>query len=85
MQVSRTVQGSEKTAAKALAALVTEVDNGKTTNPSSRTVGQLLDRWLAHIEPTHSPKTVAEYTSKITNWIRPAIGSTKLKELEPEL
>src|SRR5580698_4983636 len=84
MQESRTLHGTEKEAAKALSALVTEVGQGKAKG-TSRTVGQLLDRWLEHIEPTHSPKTVAEYRAKIEKRIRPAVGSVKLSKLDAEL
>jgi integrase len=84
MQESRTFHGSEREAAKALAALVTEVSTGKTKG-TSRTVGQLLDRWLEHIEPTHRPKTVAEYKSKISIHIRPALGDTKLSKVDGEI
>jgi integrase len=83
MQECRTFHGSEKQAAKALAELVTEVGKGRVTG-TSKTVGQLLDRWLEHIEPTRSPKTVAEYRSKIDHRIRPALGDVKLSKLDPE-
>ncbi|HXW35819.1 MAG TPA: site-specific integrase [Acidimicrobiales bacterium] len=49
------------------------------------TVNQLLDRWLEHIEPTHSPKTIREYRHKIQKHIRPAVGHLTLSALKPQV
>lgn len=81
-QVHRTFKGTEKEARKELARLVTEVQDGKVGGPTS-TFGQLLDRWLEHIEPTRRPKTLHEYRAKIDKRIRPALGSKKLAKLSP--
>jgi hypothetical protein len=54
-------------------------------NVSGRvTLGELLDRWLEHIESRgRAPKTIAEYRGKIERHIRPALGSVRLECIRP--
>ncbi len=82
-QVSRTFTGSERAAAKALSALVAEVEAG-TFKRSSATVGQLLDKWLEFASPRQRPRTVYENRSKINSRIRPVLGNVKLDKLQPD-
>ncbi|MGD0256237.1 MAG: tyrosine-type recombinase/integrase [Acidimicrobiales bacterium] len=84
IQVTRSFRGTETAARKALAKLVTEVEAGK-FDRTKVTVGQLLDRWLAHIEAIGKarPKTVHEYRRKIDGRIHPALGDVRLSRLEP--
>ena len=79
-QVSRTFVGNERAAAKALAALVTEVEAG-IVDRATVTLDQLLDAWLDHVRPTHSPKTVHEYERWIRARIKPALGHVRLDKL----
>lgn len=83
VQVTRTFVGGKRAAAKALAGLVTEVEEG-TFDRTRATVAQLLDKWLEQIEPTRRPKTLAEYRSKIDKRIRPALGAVRLDKLGPD-
>jgi integrase len=85
IQVQRTFRGTETAARKALAKLVTEVEDGK-FDKTKVTVGELLDRWLAHVEAIGKarPKTVYEYRRKIDGRIRPALGDLRLTRLEPD-
>src|SRR5271165_7021675 len=71
IQVTRTFRGTETAARKALAKLVTDVEAGKIER-SRATVGELLDRWLEHIEGSGKAreKTVYEYRRKIEGRIR---------------
>src|SRR5688572_21232714 len=51
------VRGGKRVAQRALAVLVTEVDGGVIA-PTRKTVGALLEEWLAHIEHLgRSPST----------------------------
>jgi integrase len=86
IQVHRTFRGTETAARKALAKLVTEVEERK-FDRNKATVGQLLDRWLVHVEQSGKarPKTVYEYERKIDGRIRPALGDVLLEKLEPDL
>lgn len=85
VQVTRTFRGTEPAARKELAKLVTEVD-ARVIEPNRVTVGQLLDRWLAHIEAIDKarPKTIYEYKRKIEGRIRPAFGDIRLDKLRAD-
>lgn len=56
----------------------------KTPAPKSLTVGELLDRWLAHVAPDLSPNTVIGYEKKVRLYLRPAFGDLRLAKLAPE-
>jgi integrase len=80
-QVHRTFRGTEKEAAKALAGLVTESEGDK-VDRSKATVGQLLDRWLVHLERIgRRPTTIRVARYKIERRIRPALGHVPLSKL----
>ena len=80
-QVHRTFRGTEKDAAKALAGLVTESEGDK-VDRSKATVGQLLDRWLVHLERIgRRPTTIRVARYKIDKRIRPALGHVPLSKL----
>jgi integrase len=81
-QVTRTFVGGERAAAKALGALVADVEAGKFAFTRA-TVGQLLDKWLETTEAKCRPKTAAEYRSKVEHRIRPALGAVPLHKLGP--
>jgi len=83
-QVTRTVRASSKRAAeRELRKFIDEIEAGKVP-PRGRTVGDLFDRWLEHLEPSLSPSTRAGYTSKIERYLRPALGNVKVSELTTE-
>ena len=84
IQVTRTFRGTEPAARKALAKLVTEVESGQ-FDRTRVTVGELLDRWLEHIEANGKarPTTMQGYRSRIEHRIRPALGKVKLTKLDP--
>ncbi len=81
-QATRTFKGGERAAAKALAALVTEVEAG-TFHPTTVTVSQLLDYWLEAGERRQRPRTHYENRRKIEGRIRPVLGHIQLAELQP--
>jgi len=83
-QVTRTFRGGERAAAKALAALVTEVGTDKFRGTTA-TVGQLLDKWLEAGKWTQRPRTLYENRRKIDGRIRPLLGHIQLDELEPNV
>ncbi|MGA2837016.1 MAG: site-specific integrase [Acidimicrobiales bacterium] len=80
-QATRTFVGGERAAAKALGALVTEVDEGK-FKPKTATVGQLLDQWLEAGRTSQRPRTLQENQRKIDKRIRPALGDVRLNKLD---
>lgn len=82
IQVHRTFKGSKAGARKELARFQVEAQKCKITRGDA-TVGDLLDRWLEHVEGIGKarPKTVYEYRRKIEGRIRPALGSVPLAML----
>jgi len=84
IQITRSFHGTERTARRALAKLVTEVEAGQ-FDRTRATVGELLDRWLEHIEASGKarPTTMQGYRSRIEHRIRPALGRVKLTKLDP--
>ncbi len=83
-QVTKTFVGTESKVRVALAKFVTEVNDGK-VEPTTATVGQLLDEWLAAATVTQRPRTLEENRRKIDHRIRPKLGSVKLNKLTPAL
>ena len=85
IQESRTFRGTETAARKELAKLVAAVE-GRVVEPNRATVGQLLDRWVAHVEAIGKarPKTVYEYRRKIDGRIRPVLGDIRLDKLRAD-
>ena len=87
IQVSRTFRGGSRDADSALAALVTEVTEGRRAANGpvqpERTVGQLLDAWLSHIEQDRSPTTMREYRRLTERVVRPEFGDIELRALSP--
>jgi integrase len=79
-QASRTFHGSQRAAAKALAAFVAEADKGR-FDETTATVGQLLDKWLEQTKVTHRPRTFYENERKIEGRIRPVLGHARLDRL----
>lgn len=73
----------QRTAARALAALVTEVDQGQHLGDATTTVAQLLDAWLTHHGPSLEAGTAAGYRQTVAKHLRPALGDTLLAKLRP--
>lgn len=65
---------------QAYAQLVAEVAAGQHGSPSV-TVGDLLDRWLAHVRSDLSPTTLHSYQRKVELYLRPALGNVRLAKL----
>jgi integrase len=77
-------RGSKREAQRALAALVIEVDQGRTA-PAAITMQQLLDAWLSHIEHLgRSPSTLYGY-GRLVLQLPPGFLSTPLKKVTPKL
>jgi integrase len=84
LQLSKTFVGGERQAGKALAEFVAEVEKGS-FDRTRATVGELLDKWLEHIESLgRRPSTIAGYRNKIEHTIRPELGEIKLSRLRAD-
>lgn len=82
-QITRTVHGSKRDAKAALAELASEVAKGR-LGGTEATMSELLDRWLALVEPDLSPTTAANYRRYVERRIRPALGDVQVVKLEPD-
>jgi integrase len=86
--VSRQVPGQTKAAYRAAkkveAQLLEQVDRGERREGRSRTVGELVERWLEwrqQVRPI-SPVTVANYRGAIDRYIIPTLGRAKIHEVD---
>lgn len=79
----RTFHGTKREAEKALARLVTEVDEGRHSASAAGTFGNLLDRWLEMKEQTVAPATFSSYRWLVERYIRPGLGRARLASLRP--
>jgi integrase len=70
----RVHRGTRKTAEKALAALVTDIERGADTPGTRCTVAQLLARYVASRTPDWSPNTRRDHPATIDRWILPRLG-----------
>jgi integrase len=86
--VSRQVPGQTKAALrlakKVEAELLEQVDRGEQRGSHTRTVGELVERWVEwrqQVRPI-SPVTVANYRGAIDRYILPTLGRAKLREID---
>jgi len=81
--VQRTVHGTKREAERALARLVTEVDEGRHSASAAGTFGNLLDRWLETKEQSVDVSTISSYRWLTEQYVRPALGRSRLASLKP--
>jgi integrase len=82
--VAREVSGGKRAAQRVAAELVAEVDRGGHRYQGRHSVGELLDRWMAHIEAQgRAASTLVRYRSAIDVNIKPAIGTVIIDKLDP--
>lgn len=81
--VQRTVHGTKREAERALARLVTEVDEGRHSASAAGTFGNLLDRWLETKEQSVDQSTISSYRWLTEQYVRPALGRSRLASLKP--
>ena len=79
--LSRNFTGTRRQAESALSKLVADVERRQVTTNHGGSVGDLLARWLADIEPTRSLGTMREHRRSIERNILPVIGSLRLDRL----
>lgn len=81
--VQRTVHGTKREAERAMARLVTEVDEGRHSASAAGTFGNLLDRWLETKEQLVDPSTFSSYRWLTERYVRPSLGKARLANLKP--
>lgn len=73
--------GDRAEAERALARLVTEIDDGR-HGTTDHNLGQLCDRWLDHHGPNLSPTTVRRHEVTIRNHLKGTrLGSVPIRKL----
>ncbi len=89
IQITKTITGPDskpgsgiRLAKTELAKMRADVSRG-TAETSTKTVGDLLDRWLDHISG-HSPTTLRKYRSIVETVVRPELGHIRLSKLKAE-
>jgi integrase len=78
----RTVHGTKREAERALARLVTEVDEGRHSASAAGTFGHLLDRWLETKAQSVDPATISNYRWVAEKYIKPGLGQARLANLK---
>jgi integrase len=73
----------KRDAQQACAALIVEMQRGTYVEPSKITLAQFFDRWLKHIKPNVSPRTLERYQQIAVKNIGPLLGAKVLSKLQP--
>jgi integrase len=82
--VERHVRGRKRDAERVLAELITEVEAGGHRQRRRRTVSELLDRWMEHIEALgRAPSTLVRNRSVINTNINPTLGRLDVVKVGP--
>jgi integrase len=77
-----TFHGTKREAEKKLAEILNEYNNSGYIEPAAMTVGEFLGKWLSEaIKPFRKQKTFDAYESAVRIHFAPALGVTKLKDL----
>ena len=72
-------------ARKALAAFVTEIENGEVLRTSKLNFRQFVEQWLRdYADNALAPKTRARYMDMLESRITPALGNMKLNQIKPQ-
>jgi integrase len=79
--VTRTVHGTKREAQALCTELSAQASRGKFGDTAAGTLGELLERWIEHIEPDVAPSTIAAYRIYQRRWISPRLGGKKLDRL----
>ncbi len=79
-----TVQGTRRDAERELARLVHSINTGEYVEPSTLTVAEYLDRWLAdYAKANTSTRTYERYAEIVRANVNPVLGHHKLTALQP--
>jgi integrase len=79
-QVSRIFRGGKREANRALALLVTEIDQGKHVGTAAN-VTTLISEYLRHVKRTKDIETYESYRMKLEKTVEPELGPIKLAKL----
>lgn len=75
---------NKRDAEKALAKLITEIENGQVMNTKNLTFEEFAKKWLSeYAERSLAPKTLADYKQQLKDRIIPYLGRLKLDQIKP--
>ena len=81
---NKTIHGNKKDAQKYLNGVLREKDLGTFVEPSALTINEYLDQWLEKAaKPRLRERSFIEYGYILQLYIRPAIGTKKLSDIQP--
>ena len=80
LYVTRTVRGGKRDAGRALARLVTEVEQGTMAGRGGN-LGELCERWFEASSPSWSPTVADGYRRLLDRHVLPAFGHVPLRRL----
>ncbi len=80
----KNVKGSKKEANSVMHKMITEMEQGKITKRSNKSVGEWMDEWLSSYLPNAEETTIIGYKTKIRCYIKPALGDILIKSLRAE-
>jgi len=83
VRVWKTVRGTRRDAALALAKLLNEVAHGLPTDPGKTTVAEWLRSWLEIKRSMVCAKTYETYELLVRRYLIPALGRHRLSQLHP--
>ncbi len=81
----KTISAKSMTEAKnQLALFIAECERGEYCNMTNMTLKDFSDKWLKeYVQIQLAPATQLDYEKELKNWILPALGHIKLKNLKP--
>ncbi len=81
-QHRKTVFGSSKQAATALAKYITEIESGTLANCGNITLAEFFDLWLAdYAQPRIAATTYRRYKADVERFVKPTLGQVRLAKL----
>jgi integrase len=76
-------KGTKRQAHEECARLVAAMKAGAYVEPSKMTLAEFFDRWLAHIKPNVSPRTLERYEEIAKKNLVPLLGALPITKLRP--
>ncbi len=83
-RIYKNVKGSKREANSVMHRMITEMEQGKISKKTNKTIAEWMDEWLDSYLPDISETTRVGYKTKIRCYIKPALGDIMLKSLRAE-
>lgn len=80
----KNVKGSKREANSVMHRMITEMEQGKVTRKTNKSIGEWMDEWVSTYLPNAEETTIIGYKTKIRCYIKPALGDIQIKSLRAE-